>query len=67
MSAVRKASGRVILRLALQKERIISNLYGEDVETVPIIERALEPLDARSHKRILMKHHKVTRKAANTL
>ena len=40
---------------------------GEGVTGAPVVERALEPLHARGHARVLVQHHEVPRKAADAL
>lgn len=68
MSAVRNASGMVIRRFALQGARI-SMHWLEQIEryTAPIIQGALEPLGTSRHQGVLVYHHEMPCKTADTL
>ena len=67
ISVVRKASGIVMRRFALDQEcsfRIPRSF--EEAEDVRVVESALEPLDTGGHQRVLLNRHQVPRQRADT-
>jgi len=66
ISAVKNASGRVILRFALVVMSACKPQTPDD-RGLPIIECPLKPLYTRSHECILMEDHQVPRETAHAL
>lgn len=66
MSAVRNASGSVIRRFALRR-RQRRRRTRRITKARPVVERALKPLRARGHQRVLLEDHEVARERAHAL
>lgn len=70
MSVVRKASGMVIRRFALQVAHYqpldSDELLREAKEHSRVIESSLEPLNTSSHQSVLLNDHQMPRQRANS-